>query len=57
MDRPQYSMSKTLTCPSPAHVTRILSFECGINLTENMLAVWPVATVVASTKGTVDESG
>ncbi len=57
VDRPEYSMSNTLTCPSPAHVTRVRSFECGMNLTENMLAVWPVATVVVSTKGIVDESG
>lgn len=53
----EYSISKTRTCESPAHVTRVPSFECGINLTEKMLALWPVKTVVLSANGASEESG
>lgn len=43
-------MSKIRISESPAAVTRVRSFECGINLTEKILARWPVETVVASLK-------
>ena len=56
-DLPLYSISKTRTSASPAAVTRVRSLECGMNLTENMLAVWPVATVVVRANGATVESG
>ena len=56
-DLPLYSISKTRTSASPAAVMRVRSLECGINFTENMLAVWPVATVVVRANGATDESG
>ena len=57
VEQPVYSMSKTLTSASPAHVTSVRSAECGMNLTENMLAVWPVETAAVRAKGVVDDSG
>lgn len=51
------SISKTRTSQSPAQVTSVASFECGINLTENMFAVWPVATVVEKANLEVEYSG
>lgn len=57
VDCPLYSRSKTLTSESPAQVTRVRSFECGINLTEKMFALWPVDTVVVRANGEVDDSG
>lgn len=56
-DIPLYSISKTRTSASPAAVTSVWSLEWGMNLTENMLARWPVATVVVRAKGATDESG
>jgi hypothetical protein len=38
-DGPPLSMSKILTCESPAAVITVLSFECGMNLTEKMFCV------------------
>jgi hypothetical protein len=55
--RDEYSTSKTRTSESPAHVTKVWSFEWGMNFTEKMFALWPVAIVVLRAKGTVDESG
>lgn len=57
VERPLCSISKTLTSASPAHVTSVRSFEWGINLTENILAVWPVATVVVRENGKLEDSG
>ena len=57
VERQLYSISKTLTSASPAHVTSVRSFECGINLTEKILALWPVATVVVRENGKLEDSG
>ena len=53
---PLYSMSKTLTSASPAAVTKVRSLDCGMNLTQKILAMWPVATVVVRENGEVDVS-
>jgi len=45
---PECSRSKILTSPSPAAVITVLSWLCGMNLTEKMFCVCPVATVQAS---------
>ena len=50
-------MSKMRTSESPAQVTSVRSPECGMNLTEKMLAEWPVEMDVLSAKGAVDDSG
>ena len=57
VERLLYSMSNTLTSASPAAVTSVLSFEYGMNLTENMFAECPVTIVVVRVKGEVEESG
>lgn len=51
------SISNTRTSQSPAQVTSVASFECGMNLTENMFAVCPVATVVEKANCDVEDSG
>lgn len=54
---PECSMSKMRTSWSPAAVMRVRSFECGMNLTEKILAEWPVATVVVRANCEVESSG
>ena len=54
---PLCSISNTRTSKSPAAVTRVRSLECGMNFTEKIFAVWPVATVVVREKGVVDDPG
>lgn len=53
----EYSISKTRTCESPAQVTSVRSLECGMNLTEKIFAMCPVAMVVFRENGAVEESG
>jgi hypothetical protein len=48
LDSPEYSKSNTRTSESPAAVMTIRSLLCGMNFTEKMFWVCPVATVVAS---------
>lgn len=51
------SISNTRTSQSPAQVTSVASFECGMNLTENIFALWPVATVVENANRDANDSG
>ena len=51
------SISNTLTSLSPAHVTKVASFEWGMNLTEKIFSVWPVDRVVVRANCDTEDSG